>query len=106
MQLYLDQSIMQPVGVKVTIRGGGELLLHIRRRAISSSAISPWRMQSSISYARIKRCALPFHNQRRGANGSNEPRRWQQISQTISGVSKNYFRIVSLLPRTKTSFTA
>jgi len=28
MQLYLDQSIMQPVGVKVTIRGGGELLLH------------------------------------------------------------------------------
>jgi len=27
MQLYLDQSIMQPVGVKVTIRGGGELLL-------------------------------------------------------------------------------
>src|SRR5712691_10570852 len=27
MQPYLDQSIMQPVGVKVTIRGGGELLL-------------------------------------------------------------------------------
>jgi len=27
MQLYLDQSIMRPVGVKVTIRGGGELLL-------------------------------------------------------------------------------
>ena len=41
-----------------------------------------------------------------GANGSNEPRRWQQSSQTISGVSKNYFRIASLLPRTKTSFTA
>src|SRR4029450_10015784 len=31
MQLYLDQSIMQPVGVKVTIRGGGELLLMIQK---------------------------------------------------------------------------
>ncbi len=29
MQPYLDQSIMQPVGVKVTIRGGGELLLNL-----------------------------------------------------------------------------
>ena len=33
-------------------------------------------------------------------------RKWQQSSQTISGVSKNYFRIASLLPRTRTSFTA
>ena len=50
------------------------------------------------------RIAVP--HPRRGANGSNEPRRWQQSSQTISGVSKNYCRIASLLPRTKTSFTA
>jgi len=81
-------------------------LCRIRRRAFSCGAISHLRMRSSISYARIKRYAAPFHNQRRGANGSNEPRRWQQSSQTISGVSKNYFRIASLLPRTKTSFTA
>src|SRR5215510_5613179 len=78
----------------------------IRRRALACGAISHLRMQSSISYARIKRCVSPFHNPRRGANGSNELRRWQQSSQTISGVSKNYFRIVSLLPKTKTSFTA
>jgi len=81
-------------------------LCRIRRRAISYGAISPLRMQSSISYARIKRCASPFHNPRRGANGSNEPRRWQPSSQIISGVSKNYCRIASLLPKTKTSFTA
>jgi len=78
----------------------------IRRRALSCGAISPLRMRSSISYARIKHCASPCRNQRRGANGSNELRRWQQSSQTISGVSKNSFRIASLLPRTRTSFTA
>src|SRR6266566_4594483 len=41
---------------------------------------------------RIKRCASLFHNPRWGANGSNEPRRWQQSSQTISGVSNNFCR--------------
>ena len=81
-------------------------LCRIRKTALSYGAISPLRMPSSILYARIKRCASPCHNPHWGANGSNEPRRWQPSSQTISGVSKNYFRIASLLPRTKTSFTA
>ena len=76
------------------------------KKALSCGAIAPLRMRSAISDARIKHCASPFHIPRRGAHGSNEAQRWPQGSQTISGVSKHYFRIASLLPRTRTSFTA
>ena len=66
-------------------------LCRIRKTAISYGAISPLRMPSSIVYARIKRCASPCHNPHWGANGSNEPRRWQPSSQHISESRRTTF---------------